>query len=153
RQAMTEELELTRERQDELRRQIEGLRDRLQKSRDWIGLDEGHFRAAISASLELLGAEKLKPAAGAGSARFAFPELDRRGGADPTGGDRMAALRPPRPREQKPWQWRKEAAPRPVVFHDPGVVTDEVVHLHLEHRVVQRLLGRFVAQGFIHHDL
>ena len=30
---------------------------------------------------------------------------------------------------------------------------DEVVHLHLEHRVVQRLLGRFIAQGFVHHDL
>ena len=30
---------------------------------------------------------------------------------------------------------------------------DDVVHLHLEHRVVQRLLGRFTAQGFVHHDL
>ena len=29
----------------------------------------------------------------------------------------------------------------------------DVVHLHLEHRVVQRLLGRFTAQGFVHHDL
>ena len=28
-----------------------------------------------------------------------------------------------------------------------------VVHLHLEHRVAQRLLARFVAQGFVHHDL
>jgi len=27
------------------------------------------------------------------------------------------------------------------------------VHLHLEQRVVQRLLGRFTAQGFVHHDL
>jgi hypothetical protein len=30
---------------------------------------------------------------------------------------------------------------------------DDVVHLHLEHRVVQRLLGRFTAQGFVQHDL
>ena len=30
---------------------------------------------------------------------------------------------------------------------------DSVVHLHLEHRVVRRLLGRFVAQGFVYHDL
>ncbi len=28
-----------------------------------------------------------------------------------------------------------------------------VVHLHLEQRAVQRLLGRFMAQGFVHHDL
>jgi hypothetical protein len=30
---------------------------------------------------------------------------------------------------------------------------ESVVHLHLEHRVVQRLLGRFRAQGFVHNDL
>ena len=33
------------------------------------------------------------------------------------------------------------------------MIDDDVVHLHLEHRVVQRLLGRFIAQGFVHHDL
>ena len=32
-------------------------------------------------------------------------------------------------------------------------MTDEVVHLHLEHRVVRRLLGRFTAQGFVLNDL
>src|SRR5262249_33966077 len=51
------------------------------------------------------------------------------------------------------WEWRRESPIRPVVFDDPGRMTDEVVHLHLEHRVVQRLLGRFMAQGFVHHDL
>jgi len=39
------------------------------------------------------------------------------------------------------------------VFEDPGVVTEEVVQLHLEQRVVQRLLARFSAQGFVYHDL
>ena len=56
-------------------------------------------------------------------------------------------------REQKPWEWRRESPIRPVVFEDTGTMDDEVVHLHLEHRVVQRLLGRFIAQGFVHHDL
>ena len=32
------------------------------------------------------------------------------------------------------------------------LILDEA-HLHLEHRVVQRLLGRFRAQGFVYHDL
>jgi len=32
-------------------------------------------------------------------------------------------------------------------------VTDAVVQLHLEQRVVHRLLGRFLSQGFVHHDL
>ena len=64
----------------------------------------------------------------------------------------MDTLRAPRPRDQKFWEWRRTSPIRPVVFEDPGV-DDEVVHLHLEHRVVQRLLGRFTAQGFVHHDL
>ena len=49
--------------------------------------------------------------------------------------------------------WRREAPIRPVVFKDPGVVTEDSVHLHLEQRVAQRLLARFRAQGFIYHDL
>jgi hypothetical protein len=40
-----------------------------------------------------------------------------------------------------------------VIFEDAGMLTDDLVHLHLEQRVAQRLLARFRAQGFIHHDL
>ena len=65
----------------------------------------------------------------------------------------MDTLRAPRKRDQKLWDWRKSSPIRPVVFEDPGIVNDDVVHLHLEQRVVQRLLGRFTAQGFVHHDL
>ena len=65
----------------------------------------------------------------------------------------MDTLRAPRNRDQKPWEWRRESPIRPVVFHDTGTMDQDVVHLHLEHRVVRRLLGRFTAQGFVHHDL
>ena len=65
----------------------------------------------------------------------------------------MDSLREPRPRGKKLWEWRRESLIRPVVFEDPGIVTDEVVQLHLEQRVIQRLLSRFSSQGFIHHDL
>ena len=40
-----------------------------------------------------------------------------------------------------------------MVFKDPGSLDGEVVHLHLEHRLVQRLLGRFRSQGFLYHEL
>jgi hypothetical protein len=40
-----------------------------------------------------------------------------------------------------------------VVFRDPGNLNGEVVHLHLEHRLVQRLLGRFLSMGFRQDDL
>jgi hypothetical protein len=137
-----------------LRGQIDDLRDRLERSQRWAGLDEAHFRAALSCALELIGADPLRPApASAGPTRWIFPALDARSGADPTWADTLDALRTPRRRDQKPWEWRRQAPLRPAVFQAPKTMTDEVVQLHLAHRVVQRLLGRFVAQGFVHHDL
>lgn len=153
-----EELEEGRERQDGLRRQIETLRNRLEESKEWIGLEEGHFRSAISCALELMGAQPLNALSNTPEwdrplERFQFPSLDQRPGADPTWADTMDTLRIPRRREQKPWEWRRDSPIRPVVFEDPGTMDEDVVHLHLEHRVVQRLLSRFTAQGFVHTDL
>ncbi len=65
----------------------------------------------------------------------------------------MDSLRGRRPRDKRLWEWRREAPVLPVVFEDTGRVDESVVHLHLEQRAVQRLLGRFMAQGFVHHDL
>ncbi len=157
RRTVQEELEATRERQNALRIQIDRLRDLVEKSKESIGLDEGDFRSAISCALELIGAEPLQAVPESrereGPSRCVFPAVDQRHGADPTWADTMDALRPPRERDQKFWEWRRTSPIRPVVFEDPGTLSDEVVHLHLEHRVVQRLLGRFTAQGFVHHDL
>jgi len=155
RQTVEDELEATRERQDDLRKQIDLLRTRLAESQKSIGLDEAHFRSAISCALELMGAEPLKALDGAapGPARCHFPAIDQQEGADPTWADTMDTLRAPQQREQKFWEWRRTSPIRPVVFEDTGTMDDEVVHLHLEQRVVQRLLGRFIAQGFVHYDL
>ncbi len=157
-QTVEDELEGSRERQEDLKAQIKRLQGRLKASQDWIALTEDHFRDAITSGLELMGAEPLEPSpvtAGASSktARFVFPALDQRRGADPTWAETMDALRVPRRRDQKPWEWRSTSPIRPVVFEDTGTMDDDVVHLHLEHRVVQRLLGYFTSQGFIYHDL
>ncbi len=155
-QTVEEELEASRQRQDQLQKQIDRLRNRLGEAKKWIGLEEGHFRSALSCALELMGAEPLQSSNGdsdGDGAGWTFPALDQRKGADPTWADTLDTLRVPREREQKPWEWRRDAPIRPVVFADPGTMEEEVVHLHLEHRVAQRLLGRFRAQGFVHHDL
>jgi hypothetical protein len=65
----------------------------------------------------------------------------------------LDTLRPPREKGVKIWDWRADAPIRPVIFRDQGTLDERYVHLHLEHRVVQRLLGRFVSQGFVHDDL
>lgn len=150
-----DELEASRERQHALREQIDRLRTLLEKSRKSIGLSDTHFQAAISCSLKLLGSEQLTEQGTINDRveTFAFPAIDQRSGADPTWAETMDTLRAPRKRDEKLWEWRRSSPIRPVVFEDPGIVSDDVVHLHLEQRVVQRLLGRFTAQGFVHHDL
>ncbi len=139
------ELEQTRVRKKQLAEQVELLLGMLKESRDWLQLDGHHFRDAVSASLQLLGAEPLVAASkdevisDPETARWVLPALDQRKGADPTWAVTLDTLRRPRARDEKPWEWRKSAPIRPVVFRDPGTLDGEVVHLHLEHRVVQRV--------------
>ncbi|MHC5862009.1 DISARM system SNF2-like helicase DrmD, partial [Nostoc sp.] len=158
-QVINEELEQARLRHQDLTKQVENLQEMLKDSRDWLGLDDNHFRNAISASLEILGVPTLAPvdvnevANNPVTARWTIPALDQRTGADPTWSTTLDTLRTPRKIGQKPWEWRKEAPIRPVVFRDPGSLDGDVVHLHLEHRIVQRLLSRFLAQGFLHDEL
>lgn len=137
-----------------IRQQIDKLRDIVKESKDSVGLDENHFRAAISSALELLKAPGLSPIQSEDSkvTRAAFPPLDEII-ADRSWADTMDSLRKPREKDEKFWDWRRNSPIRPIVFEDTGKLADDVVHLHLEHRVVQRLLGRFTAQGFVYHDL
>jgi len=147
-----EELEEARQRQDELRQQITALQAGIDRSRKSIGFDQEHFQSAISASLKILGASPLEVIPGE-KLQYRFPVLDQREGADSTWATTLDTLRVPRPPDQRPFEWRQKSPIRPVVFEDTGTMDEETVHLHLEQRVVQRLLSRFSAQGFVHHDL
>ena len=149
-----EELEAARERQEDLKAQIERCRTLLEASRAWTGFEAAPFRAALSCSLEILGAEPLAEGTDdAGRPVWNFPPLDRRAQADTSWAATLDTLRAPRKQNQTLAEWRREAPIRPVVFEDAGVLTEDTVHLHLEQRVAQRLLARFRSQGFIHHDL
>lgn len=158
RTAIDEDLEPIRVRRSALKQQLEVLRKLLQDSKEWLGLEDDSFREAISASLSVLGAPALAakdsthiiddPA----RVPWNFPALDRAAGGHGWA-ETLDALRIPRRRDEKLADWRRDASLRPIVFRDPGSLDGKVVHLHLEHRVVQRLLGRFLAQGFVHDDL
>ncbi|MFT3879468.1 MAG: helicase-related protein [Gemmatales bacterium] len=149
-QVIDDELEATRDRQQDLAKQVQVLRELHHASSNWIDLEEASFRDAISTGLELMGAERLKPLT---DGHYQFPALDKQEGHGARWTSSLDALRQPREREQSLWDWRREAPLRPVVFADPGKMTDEVAHLHLEHPVVRRILNHFIAQGFVHHDL
>ena len=154
RRIANEELEAARQRRDELKGQITRCQDLLQRSRKWVQFEVNAFRDALSCSLELVGAKPLKRTRSEdGGEVWTFPTLDGQTHGDPTWAGTLDALRRPRRRHQKLTEWRKVEPPRPVVFEDAGVLTDDTVHLHLEQRVAQRLLARFRSQGFVHHDL
>ncbi|MGH7134912.1 MAG: helicase-related protein, partial [Pirellulales bacterium] len=151
-----EELEASRQRQDALRDELKLLERRADDARKWIGLDEAALQDALSCSLELLGAERLAPGPAARPdqpPRFVFPNLESRVGGDPTWATTLDTLRPPPDDGRRNFAWRRENQPRPVVFAAPKGLDDSVVQLHLQHRVVQRLLSRFIAKGFVDQDL
>lgn len=152
RQTMAEELEQARERERELQEQIERCRSLLERSQQWTGFSPEAFRQALNCALELIGAPPLQRDTDAvGREVWRLPALDGRTAANPAWNAILDSLRTPRPANQSLSDWRREAPIRPIVFADTGLLSDEVVHLHLEHRVAQRLLARFRAQGFIEH--
>jgi hypothetical protein len=144
RRAIEEELESVRKRKVDLSRELDSLDDYLEESQDYVGLNPPDFINAISTALELNDCPPLK----GGPDRFQFPEIRGRAWFRA-----MDSLRAPKPKDQDFYQWRASSPIRPVVFQSPKHIDEDVVHLHLEHRVVQRLLGRLRAQGFVHNDL
>ena len=149
-----EELDAARERQEDLKAQIERCRGLLERSRRWVQFSAEPFRDALSCSLELMGAAPLQQGrAEDGDAIWMFPPLAGKAQADASWTATLDTLRAPRKTHQKLAEWRQEAPIRPVIFEDAGELTDDTVHLHLEQRMAQRLLARFRAQGFVHHDL
>jgi len=142
-------------RQQNLREEIKTLDNRIADARRWIGLDEVQLRDALNCSLGFLNTEPLhEESAPAGEpTRYIFPNLQARHGGDPRWAATLDTLRAPPEHDKSLYEWRREAPLRPVVFTPPPGFDGDVVQMHLSHRVVQRLLGRFLSQGFVYHDL
>ena len=159
RKVAEDELEDARSRQDKLSQEVETLRGRLERSRRQIGLTAERFRQTLSMSLRLAGAPAISAVDPSSEPEpdvprtFSFPATDDALSRDSGWTAALDTLRERRQRREPIGAWRRRAAPRPVVFEDSGRLGEKAVQLHLEHRVAQRLLSRFTAQGLIHHDL
>lgn len=149
------------------------LRDQAERA---MGFSERAFRHALNAALALLGAPPLVRDADDG-ALWHFPPLDGspataaahkalgvgRGQLDRSWAETLDTLRYPPGREpgfdegryelRDRWAWRRHSRLRPVRFRASATRDEASVHLHLEHRVAQRLLGQFGAQGFARDQL
>ena len=154
-----EELEETRGSHKKLTKEIETLRGCFERSRQHIGLTPEQLRQTLSMSLKLAKAPAIEAIApNEDRAKdvpqtFAFPGDDESLARDAGWSHALDTLRERKQRGETLGRWRQRAPVRPVVFEDSGPLGDKAVQLHLEHRVVQRLLSRFSAQGLVHHDL
>ncbi len=80
---VAEELEAARERQDDLKAQIERCRGLLERSRRWARFSPEPFRDAMSCALEMLGAAPLQEGrTGDGRPIWTFPPLDGKARTD-----------------------------------------------------------------------
>lgn len=127
---------------------IELMKKLLKKSQKWISMEDDYLKSALNCSLKLSGLPMLQQSGNG----LMFPEIKDKL-KDSTWQSTLDTLRPPKKRDQKPAEWRSETQYRPIVFQDQENATDEKVHLHLEHRLVKRLLNKFSAQGFVQDGL
>lgn len=154
-----EELEDARLRQDNLKEEVDRLRNRLERSQRHIGITARQFRQTLSMSLKLNkapGIVEIDPNRDRDQdtpRTYKFPAANASLAHDSDWTAALDTLRKRKHRGETFGEWRRRASFRPVVFNDPGKLGENAVQLHLEHRVAQRLLGRFTAQGLIHHDL
>lgn len=108
------------------------------------------LRDALNVGFELVGAQRME--------QHAFDEAGKRFDAWripalPSSWERtLDSVRPPREKEEAPWDWRKRPL-NPVVFEAPERINSQLCQLHLSHPIVQRVMQRFLSQGFSASDL
>ncbi|TVR81402.1 MAG: ATP-dependent helicase [Rhodospirillales bacterium] len=143
------------ERLDKVKAEIDALRRALERARVRVGVEPGELRHVVEIALSRarfpLQEAKGEPA-GAVETFVIDPQHPAfaRDAAWQDAFDDLRARR--RGRRERVNEWRRTAPPRPIAFEPPvlpgGRDADHVVQVHLEHRLVRRLLGRFLSQGF-----
>jgi hypothetical protein len=142
------------QRQARLKRELDDLRKVLADSQDKVGVDSSELQATVNAALvrahgSLDGAEFGR----AGAARLFKLDAAKPPFNEPGWTDAFDDLRDrPRRRGERIPQWRARSPIRAVAFRPPtlpdGTEAPGIVQLHLEHRLIRRLLSRFLSQGF-----
>lgn len=136
-------------------RELDRMRKLLEDSRKRVGVEATDLKAVIAAALGRAGASLASTRVG----EVGGTELFRLDPATPVFGhggwqealDDLRIRR--RGRREKLKAWRADAPLKAIAFEpardpDNGVDAPDVVQVHLEHRLVRRLLSRFLSQGF-----
>ena len=135
-------------------KELDDLRNALERSRERVGVDSEELRGVVDTALERAGLTFAATQSGAvGNTTLfrldpAHPTFQSAGW--PEALDDLRVRR--RGRSEKLKDWRATSPLRAVSFKpaitQEGADAEGVVQLHLEHRLVRRLLSRFLSQGF-----
>lgn len=142
-------------RRAEIKESIERMKLLLEASRAAIDLKGAYFQEALSVACEKMDLPGLAPygKTGDGKETFQLPDISRRLDIDGSWSATLDVLRKP-PRDGiRDDKWRRSSPIRPIVFEATDKIDESVTQVHLQHALVQRLLGRFITQGYVHHDL
>lgn len=147
--ASKRELESQRQRA-QLEAELKAITEIKERSKKVMDFDAALLRDALDVGFELSGSKRLTRQEltdqGQPFEAWTMPEL-------PQGWSRtLDSLRPRKEKDEEWWEWRQRPL-LPVSFVAPAGVASRVNHLHLSHGVVQRVLQRFLAQGFSANDL
>ena len=136
------------EEQDDLRRALE-------RSRERVGVNPADLQRVAGAALSRAGlaldSARGKPVGNV--ATFLLNPGDPAFAKDAGWDDAFDDLRVrPRKHGERLGDWRRNAPIRSIAFEPPvlddGRDATDVVQVHLEHRLIRRLLSRFLSQGF-----
>jgi ERCC4-related helicase len=155
-------------REARLARELDQLRRQKDRAQRLVGVDPGELKGVVEAAVTL-ARRRHDIAAGVAhlpeaetrealkASAFTLSPDDPAFAGDSAWAEAFDALRV-RPREpgEAVAAWRASAPVRPISFEPPVTIDDNrddagVVQVHLEHRLVRRLLSRFQAIGFQHN--
>lgn len=142
-------------RHERLLKEQTDLQSALERSRERVGVDPEDLQRVAAAALSRTG-YALDSARGPLAGKVETFKLDPSDPAftkDAGWDDAFDDLRVrPRKRGERLADWRRNAPIRSIAFQPPilsdGRDASDVVQVHLEHRLVRRLLSRFISQGF-----
>ena len=152
-EAILNELEGVR-RREEIKKSIDDMRDCLSESRSLIGLSTSHLLDALDVACDKLQMGHIKKIETKdGPDRYVLPETIGRMDVDGSWSATLDTLRLPPKDGIKGEVWRKNSPIRPIVLDPVDKIDDSVTQVHLDHKLVKRLLDRFRTQGFVNNDL
>ena len=142
-------------RHERLLKEQTDLQSALERSRERVGVDPQDLQRVAAAALSRTG-YALDGARGPLAGKVETFKLDPSDPAftkDAGWDDAFDDLRVrPRKRGERLADWRRSAPIRSIAFQPPilsdGRDASDVVQVHLEHRLVRRLISRFISQGF-----